>query len=175
MLLCPWGFSRQEYWSGLPCPPSGDLPNSGIKPPSLTSPALADGFFTTSGTCEQIVFPRICVELLNEGLPVAIVVWRVSAEKNMFTLVLGFQPMLGYLSRALGVLPTPLISGPWPLSDCQSALLHYLTLYWMIICFSNCTFFQSLAHTWHSPSFTWSYREDPHWNVFPDCIPGFIP
>ena len=34
------GFSRQEYWSGLPCPPSGDLPNPGIKPESLTLPAL---------------------------------------------------------------------------------------------------------------------------------------
>ena len=32
--LCPWGFSRQEYWSGLPCPPPGDLPNSGIQPKS---------------------------------------------------------------------------------------------------------------------------------------------
>ena len=31
-LLCPWGFSRQEYWSGLPCPPSGDLPSPGIEP-----------------------------------------------------------------------------------------------------------------------------------------------
>ena len=31
-LLCPWGFPRQEYWSGLPCPPPGDLPNPGIKP-----------------------------------------------------------------------------------------------------------------------------------------------
>ena len=31
-LLCPWGFSRQEYWSGLPYPPPGDLPNSGIEP-----------------------------------------------------------------------------------------------------------------------------------------------
>ena len=31
------GFSRQEYWSGLPCPPPGDLPDSGIKPTSLTS------------------------------------------------------------------------------------------------------------------------------------------
>ena len=30
--LCPWGFSRQVYWSGLPCPPPGDLPNTGIKP-----------------------------------------------------------------------------------------------------------------------------------------------
>ena len=30
--LCLWGFSRQEYWSRLPCPPSGDLPNPGIEP-----------------------------------------------------------------------------------------------------------------------------------------------
>ena len=42
------GFSRQEYWSGLPCPPLGDLPDTGIEPMSLKSPALAGGFFTTS-------------------------------------------------------------------------------------------------------------------------------
>ena len=36
-LLCPWGFSRQEYWSGLPCPSPGDLPNPGIE---SRSPAL---------------------------------------------------------------------------------------------------------------------------------------
>ena len=46
------GFSRQEYWSGLPCPPSGDLPNPGTEPTSLTSPALASRFFTTSTTWE---------------------------------------------------------------------------------------------------------------------------
>ena len=33
-LLCPWGFFRQEYWSGLPCPPPGDPPNPGIEPRS---------------------------------------------------------------------------------------------------------------------------------------------
>ena len=33
-LLCLWGFSGQERWSGLPCPPPGDLPNLGIKPRS---------------------------------------------------------------------------------------------------------------------------------------------
>ena len=43
------GFSRQEYWSGLPCPPPGDLPDPGIELVSLTS-ALAAGFFTTSDT-----------------------------------------------------------------------------------------------------------------------------
>ena len=46
------GFSRQEYWSGLPCPPPGDLLDPGIKPMSLTSPALVAGFFTTSATWE---------------------------------------------------------------------------------------------------------------------------
>ena len=40
-------FSRQEYRSGLPCPPPGDLPYLGIEPASLMSPALAGGFFTT--------------------------------------------------------------------------------------------------------------------------------
>ncbi|ELR45062.1 hypothetical protein M91_03210, partial [Bos mutus] len=44
------GFSRQKYWSGLPFPSPGDLPNPGIKPASLVSLALADGFFTTSTT-----------------------------------------------------------------------------------------------------------------------------
>ena len=41
------GFPRQEYWSGLPFPPPGDLPDPGIKPESPVSPALAGGFFTT--------------------------------------------------------------------------------------------------------------------------------
>ena len=45
-LLCAWGFSREEYWNGLPFPPPGDLPDPGIEPVSLMSPALAGGFFT---------------------------------------------------------------------------------------------------------------------------------
>ena len=47
--LC-MGFSRKEYWSGLPCPPPGDLPKPGIKSESLMSPVLAGRFFTTSAT-----------------------------------------------------------------------------------------------------------------------------
>ena len=39
------GFPRQEYWSGLPFPPPGDLPDPGIEPKTLMSPALAGGFF----------------------------------------------------------------------------------------------------------------------------------
>ena len=48
------GFSRQEYCSGLPCPPPGNLPDSGIKPMSLTSPELAGRFFTTRATLEAL-------------------------------------------------------------------------------------------------------------------------
>ena len=42
------GFSRQEYWNGLPCPPPGDLPDPGVKPASLKTVS----FFTTSATWE---------------------------------------------------------------------------------------------------------------------------
>ena len=42
------GISQAKYWSGLPCPPLGDLPNPGIELMSLMSPVLASEFFTTS-------------------------------------------------------------------------------------------------------------------------------
>ena len=47
-------FSRQESLSGLPCPPPGYLPDPGIEPTSLQSPALAGGCFTTSATWEAL-------------------------------------------------------------------------------------------------------------------------
>ena len=50
------GFSRQEYWNGLPCPPPGDLPDPGIEPASHVSLALAGRFFTTSATWEEGAF-----------------------------------------------------------------------------------------------------------------------
>ena len=46
------GFSRQEYWSGLPFPPPGDLPDPGMEPTSPVSPVLAGGIFMTSATWE---------------------------------------------------------------------------------------------------------------------------
>ena len=54
-MLCPWGFSREEYWSGLPCPPPGDLPNSGIEP---SSPCIAGRFFTVCATREAPILIR---------------------------------------------------------------------------------------------------------------------
>ena len=55
------GFSTQEFWSGLPCPPPGDLPNPGIEPTSLMSPALTGGFFNTSSTWEAYIYVCVCV------------------------------------------------------------------------------------------------------------------
>ena len=49
---CVHGISRQEYWGGLPSPSPGDLPDPGIEPTSLVSPALAGGFFTASAIWE---------------------------------------------------------------------------------------------------------------------------
>ena len=48
------GFSRQEYWSGSPCPSPVDLPDPGVQPESLVSPALANRFFTTSTTWKAL-------------------------------------------------------------------------------------------------------------------------
>ena len=62
------GFPGQEYWTGLPCSPPGDLPNPGIEPGPLMSPALAGRFFTTSATWEALVLfiPfRKCVSFLE--------------------------------------------------------------------------------------------------------------
>ena len=50
--LLSTGFLRQEHCSRLSCPPTGDLPNPGIKPMSLASPALVGGFFTSWATRE---------------------------------------------------------------------------------------------------------------------------
>ena len=57
------GFSKQEYWSGLLCPPPGNLPNPGIEPVSLKSPALASMFFITNTT---ILIPIKIIVSLEE-------------------------------------------------------------------------------------------------------------
>ena len=49
-------FSGQEYWSGLPFPSPGNLPDPGIKPVSVMSPVLAGGFFTTGATWEAPIY-----------------------------------------------------------------------------------------------------------------------
>ena len=57
------GFCQEEYWSGLPFPPPGGLPNLGIEPASLVCPALADGVLTTMPAekcCPLIIYILSC-------------------------------------------------------------------------------------------------------------------
>ena len=69
-------FSRQEYWSGLPCPSPGDLPDLGIEP---VSPTLVDGFFTI-----------VLSGKLLPGKPLRYIVFPVMAsQKQLFLLGVG--------------------------------------------------------------------------------------
>ena len=94
LFVAPWaitlqvplsvGFPRQEYWSGLPFPSPGDLPNSGIKPASLVSPALAGGFFTISTTWEAPKFLQTCQIIQNNYIKKR----RVAALIPLFKILL---------------------------------------------------------------------------------------
>ena len=94
------GFSRREYWSGLPFPPPGDLPNPGVDPESLVSPALVGGFFTTGATWEAPCNSGhpVNVDWRNETSPLSHR-WRASRlpsarnETDQFFNFSGFPPL----------------------------------------------------------------------------------
>ena len=67
--LLSMGFSTQEYWTGLPCPPPGDLPNPEIEPMSLTSPALIGGFFTIHSTWEALNWLSVQFSSVTQSCP----------------------------------------------------------------------------------------------------------
>ena len=72
------GFSKQECWSGLPCPPPGDLPHLRIELSSLKSLALAGGFFTFSTIWEghllEQIYSNECIFLTGKlSLPSTVV------------------------------------------------------------------------------------------------------
>ena len=69
--------SRQEYWSRLPCPPPGALPDAGIELESLVSPELAGRFFTTSTTSGRVFTPQ---QLANSSEPSPPSVYQHSTE-----------------------------------------------------------------------------------------------
>ena len=76
-------FSRQEYWGVFPCPPPGDLPPPGIKPESLMSPALADGFLPLAPPGEPL---KECLffELLCLFVPL-FTTWRNRSKNAQHT------------------------------------------------------------------------------------------
>ena len=89
------GFFRQKYWSGLPCPPPGDLPDPGMEHTSLMSPALAGGLFTTSATWEALADVYIHQTEKSDSPKSSVTTGRIRMKK---TIVLN----LGYASILLG-------------------------------------------------------------------------
>ena len=68
------GFSRQEYWNCFLCPPPGDLPDPGIWSATLTSPATAGQYFTTStNSWERHIFMNCIIRM--QWFPVCFVLW----------------------------------------------------------------------------------------------------
>ena len=95
------GFSRQEYWNGLPCPPPGDLPNPGIKPVSLISPVLQGGFFIPSVIWEALALDRTWVFIPYHCQTIRIKVqvclgWLITEGKsNIYTIYVNmYIPLL---------------------------------------------------------------------------------
>ena len=77
------GFSKQEYWSGLPFPSPVDLPDPGIEPASLMSPALASRFFTTSTT--QEASRQLNFNANEQEVTAYILLENVLIQKSWFT------------------------------------------------------------------------------------------
>ena len=80
------GFSRQEYWSGLPCPFPGDLPNPRTEPASLVSPVLTSGFFITSATWEALSQRSVIFKFFSIFEWLTIFFWM--SENFKFTLLI---------------------------------------------------------------------------------------
>ena len=129
------GFSRQEYWSGLPCPSPEDLPNWGIEPVSLTSPGLASRFFATSTTWEASF--SMCV------------LWKVRKS----------QLLLCVVTQILGGPPGEVLHRGWNSSDGYCSLFFGGELFFfpclVIVTTSYCFFFFFVFHL--LPCFTQDY------------------
>ena len=96
-------FSRQEYWSGLPCPPPGHLPDSEIKSVSPASPALSGRFFTSTATWEAfclISFPPD-VDRVSPSLYLSLCHWVISSVISSFLRQIYIKESPGHSSLML--------------------------------------------------------------------------
>ena len=131
------GFSRQEYWSGLPCPPPGDLPDSGIEPAVLTSCALAGRLFTTSATWKSITC--IIMHICNMHIYMAVLFSRLVMSDSL-------RPHKLQHARLPCPSPTPGVHpNPGPLS-----WWSHLTISSSVVPFSSC-----LNLSQHQSLFKW--------------------
>ena len=77
------GFSRQEYWTGWPSPPPGDLPHPGIESTSLASPALADGSLSLAPPGKPITHPETVIKNVNNIKAIILRGWRTNKGRIM--------------------------------------------------------------------------------------------
>ena len=127
--LSTW-FSREEYWSGLPCPPPGDLPTPRIEPMTLTSPALAGGFFTTSASWEaqgladppKIRWKYLAMKSFQGRLSIASPLWPSDAIEP--TLSSQLSKIIIYFYKSSG-----LLEGNFPFLLCLLHVYHRETSY----------------------------------------------
>ena len=97
------GFPRQEYWSGLPCPPPGDLPNTGMK---LMSPVLAGRSFT--------IEPPGKIKMLTQSCLVFATLWTVARQASLSIGVSRQEHWSGLPCPPPGDLPHPGVKSALP-------------------------------------------------------------
>ena len=112
------GFSRQEYWSGLPCPPLGDLPNSGTEPKSLIFPALEGRFVTTSTAWDAQHIPLL---VHNQDVSRTDLLWGLWEKELLQASLLGLQKTLFLYPNMCPIHSHHLVFLPLP-----STIKHYI-------------------------------------------------
>ena len=110
------GFSQQEYWSGWPCPPPGDLPDPGMEPMSLTSPALAGRLFTTSITWKALQWSPVVVKCVKYDWPLSRCLGHYTQDVTGSAVPMWTQA----LDRLPGTSSSHLSSRRLPQSPCSS-------------------------------------------------------
>ena len=125
-LLCPWDSPGKSTRVGCLLLP-GDLPDTGIKPASLTSPALAGGFFTTSATWEALNQLYVDIYHLPPLIPP---LWVITEPQAELPVIYSSFPLALYLHKVLSMsVPVSRFSPPSPSRLCPRVCSEHLCLY----------------------------------------------
>ena len=156
------GCSRQEHWSGLPCPPPGDLPNPGIEHKSLMSPALAGGFLTTSTMWEAqrclfiLGVPRlniVCFLFGNSCLLPGFIIYPMYLTCCFE--ICAFVLETEMLTMGLKEIRTYVVF--WSMASIEGLHINILSTYSRMASSFRCIFFSSFPRAWvNNCRLTWN-------------------
>ena len=147
-------FSRQGYWSGLPRPPPGDLPDPGIEPTTLLSPVRAAVFFTTSAPWEALTF------LKN----FALTFWCLFFGVQLLYNILLFPPYHQVNQPHVHIYPLPLRLPPCPVSPKGHNLSFHCSAFCPTLFTSmpaSLSPFASSKEKSSATSYSWRRKEGP--------------